>query len=31
LVDEVLAEGARRARVVAQETIALAREACGLG
>jgi tryptophanyl-tRNA synthetase len=31
VVDEVLAEGARRARVVAQETIALAREACGLG
>jgi tryptophanyl-tRNA synthetase len=30
LVDEVLAEGARRARVVAQETMAMAREACGL-
>ena len=30
VVDEVLAEGARRARAVARETLALAREACGL-
>jgi len=30
VVDEVLAEGARRARVVAQETMAMAREACGM-
>jgi tryptophanyl-tRNA synthetase len=30
VVDEVLAEGARRARVVARETMAMAREACGL-
>jgi tryptophanyl-tRNA synthetase len=31
LVDDVLAGGARRARVAARETITLAREACGLG
>jgi tryptophanyl-tRNA synthetase len=30
LVDEVLADGARRARVAAHETMTLAREACGL-
>ncbi|MGP8161166.1 MAG: tryptophan--tRNA ligase [Candidatus Dormibacteria bacterium] len=30
LVSEVLADGARRARVLARETIAMAREACGL-
>jgi tryptophanyl-tRNA synthetase len=30
LVDEVLADGARRARVAARETVALARAACGL-
>jgi tryptophanyl-tRNA synthetase len=30
VVDEVLADGARRARVAARETLALAREACGL-
>ncbi len=30
LVDDVLAGGARRARVAARETITLAREACGL-
>jgi tryptophanyl-tRNA synthetase len=30
LVSAVLADGARRARVVARETIAMAREACGL-
>jgi tryptophanyl-tRNA synthetase len=30
VVDEVLAEGARRARVVARETMAMAREACGM-
>lgn len=31
VVDEVLAEGARRARALARETLGLAREACGLG
>jgi len=31
LVWDVLSEGARRARVTARETLALAREACGLG
>jgi tryptophanyl-tRNA synthetase len=30
LVDDVLADGARRARVAARETIHMAREACGL-
>jgi tryptophanyl-tRNA synthetase len=30
LVDDVLADGARRARVAARETMAMAREACGL-
>jgi tryptophanyl-tRNA synthetase len=31
VVEEVLAEGARRARTLAAETLGLAREACGLG
>jgi tryptophanyl-tRNA synthetase len=30
LVDDVLADGARRARVAARQTLDMAREACGL-